>query len=81
MNIFKKYKIRVSKNYKLNSKRLLYFLLRKFFFSFFGVIFFPFLSFSNNRPGQKKIIILGRGQSTNFFYKNHEKFKNIKIFF
>ena len=80
MNIFKKYKIRVSKNYKLNQKYHLYFYFRKIFFSIFGIIFFPFFTFTNKKPSPK-IIILGRGQSTNFFFANFKKFKEIKSIF
>ena len=80
LNIFKKYKIRVSKGYKVNKKQVFYFYLRRFFFLLLGIILNPFFNFSNKKPS-KNIVILGRGQSTSYFFKNYKKFFKFKSIF
>lgn len=80
MNIFKKYKIRVSKRYKENKRPIIYFNLRKVLFLFLGILLNPFFNFSNKKP-DKNVVILGRGQSTKYFFKNYKKFFKFKSIF
>lgn len=81
MNIFKKYKIRVSSGYKVNKRQIFYFNLRKILFLFIGIVLSRFFNFSNKKPG-KNVVILGRGQSTSYFFKKYKRFYKYKhIFF
>jgi hypothetical protein len=80
LNIFKKYKIRVSKGYKVSKKQIFYFNLRKVLFLFLGIVLNLFFNFSNKKPG-KNVVILGRGKSTSYFFKNYKKFFKFKSIF
>lgn len=71
------FKYRVSKNYKTTKKQNLFFLLRKLFFNFCGIIFRPIFRFNDHEIGSD-LIILGRGVSSNYFFLNYEKFLKIK---
>ena len=71
------FKYRVSKHYKTTKKQNLFFLIRKFFFNFFGIILRPIFKFNNNEIGSN-LIILGRGVSSNYYFFNAEKFLKIK---
>ena len=71
------FKYRVSKNYKTSKKQNLFFLFRKIFFNFFGIVLRPIFKFNDNETGSD-LIILGRGISSNYFFFNNEKFLKIK---
>ena len=73
----KLFKYKVSKNYKTTKKQNLFFLFRKILFNFFGIILRPIFKFNNNEIASK-LIILGRGESSNYYFFNHEKFSKIK---
>ena len=75
----KLFKYQVSKNYKTTKRQDLFFLFRKILFNFFGIILRPIFKFNNNEIGSK-IIILGRGVSSNYFFFNHKKFSKYYIF-
>ena len=73
----KLFKYRVSKNYKTTKKQNLFFLFRKIFFNFVGFILRPIFKFNDNEIGSN-IIILGRGESSNYYFLNHVQFLKIK---
>ena len=73
----KLFKYRVSKYYKTTKKQNLFFLFRKFCFNFLGIILRPIFKFNNNEIASK-LIILGRGVSSNYYFYNHKKFAKIK---
>ena len=66
MDIYKKYNIKVDRNYKRSSKHRFYFYLRKLFFTTLGFFLKTIFKVSNKKPN-KEVIILGRGKSTNYF--------------
>tara|TARA_S200000501_G_scaffold378884_1_gene444529 strand:+ start:1268 stop:2065 length:798 start_codon:yes stop_codon:yes gene_type:complete len=80
MDIYKKYNIKIDQNYKRSSKHRFYFYLRKLFFTTLGFFLKTIFKVSNKTPN-KEIIILGRGKSTNYFFKEHKKFKKINDIF
>ena len=70
-------KFRVTKNYKTTKKQNLLFLCRKIFFNFVGFILRPIFKFNDSKIGSN-IIVLGRGESSNYYFFNYEKFLKIK---
>ena len=70
-------KFRVTKNYKTTKKQNLLFLCRKIFFNFVGFILRPIFKF-NDSESRSNIIVLGRGESSNYYFFNYKKFLKIK---
>ena len=73
----KLFKFRVSKYYKTTKKQNLFYLSRKIFFNFIGFILRPIFKFNDSKIGSN-IIVLGRGESSNYYFFNYKKFLKIK---